>query len=267
MRSTRHPRRPDHPVDQSFAWPTEESQNRQICCSCPARASRCPPTPNRRSRSAQADRFGSRCVTGPRREQARTAADTEQQLICALPWCRLVSPGPGPARIETRYRPGHGHQSRTARRARTRERPLEVPLRPRRRRSRRVHRWPPRPHDRRRRNHRLVGARRTATTPMTTTALRLPCGVPEVCHGPWPRLTTVERAKPPLCATAGPAGLLDRAVHIWRDMCCSGSRSCRRACADRVGAMARWCRLVRVQGAGVDGPQVRARRGSSARWS
>ncbi len=45
--------------------------------------------PSRRSRSAEADRFGSRCVTGPRREQARTAADTVQQLICAA----LVSSG------------------------------------------------------------------------------------------------------------------------------------------------------------------------------
>ena len=31
-----------------------------------------------------------------------------------------MSPGRGPAPVETRYRPGHGHQSRAARRARTR---------------------------------------------------------------------------------------------------------------------------------------------------
>ena len=56
-----------------------------------------------------------------------------------------------------------------------------------------LRRRPARPHDRRRRNHRLVGTRRTATTPMTE-----PCCAPRAgCRGlsgPWPRLTTVERA-------------------------------------------------------------------------
>lgn len=59
----------------------------------------------------------------------------------------------------------------------------------------RVHRWPPRPHDRRRRSHRLVGTRHTATTPMIATVRPSRCGC-RGCDGPWPLLTTVERANP-----------------------------------------------------------------------
>jgi hypothetical protein len=50
---------------------------------------------------------------------------------------------------------------------------------PRWRRSRRVHRRPPRPHDRRRRDHRLVGTRRTATARMT----QLCCAPRTGCRG------------------------------------------------------------------------------------
>src|SRR5579859_417164 len=70
-----------------------------------------------------------------------------------------------------------------------RRRTLEVLFRPGRRPSRRVHRRPPGPYDRRG-NHRLVGTRRTATTPMTQPCCAARAWYPG-SHGPWPRQTTV----------------------------------------------------------------------------
>jgi hypothetical protein len=77
-----------------------------------------------------------------------------------------------------------------------------------------VHRRPPRRHVRRRRNHRLAGTRHTAATPVITTLHRPgPCSPCRCgCHGSWPGLTTVERAKPPICRQTRPIGAVGRAT-------------------------------------------------------
>ena len=51
-------------------------------------------------------------------------------------------------------------------------------------------------------DHRLVGTRHTATTPVITTVRRSHYGC-RGRYGPWPPLTTVERAKPPIGAGPG----------------------------------------------------------------
>jgi hypothetical protein len=108
-------------------------------------------------------RHRSRCRTaGSMGRPVSTDGKPGAQMATAGARSAATCAGPGRRRSTV---PSRRHQGRPARRHAT----LEVLLRPWRRHPRRVHRRPPRPRDRRRRNPRLVGTRHTATTPITTT--------------------------------------------------------------------------------------------------